>query len=191
MSISLKCPGCRSKLRLRGDLAGRKVKCPRCDKVLLVPEAEVEVAVAAEEEEEDDRITEAAAPRRKASSRIQREKPSSRGKRTMRQPREEEEEDDRRHRDDKGGKKGKKYKPCPKCGSGGAERVKWTAWGSFYGPAMFSHVRCPECDYCYNGKTGRSNLIPAIIFTLVPLLGIIGIIVAIFIMLQQRGRLPM
>src|SRR5260370_40420057 len=84
MSITMKCSGCRAKLRLRDDLAGRKVKCPRCAKVLLVPEPEVEVAVAAEEEEEE-RITEAA-PRRKAPSRIQREKPVSRGKRTMRQP---------------------------------------------------------------------------------------------------------
>jgi len=34
---------------------------------------------------------------------------------------------------------------------------------------MFTHVRCVNCGAAYNGRTGRSNLIPAIIFVMVPL----------------------
>jgi predicted RNA-binding Zn-ribbon protein involved in translation (DUF1610 family) len=86
---------------------------------------------------------------------------------------------------DRGGKKS--YKPCPQCGATGAKRVLWTAWGSFYGPAMFTHVRCPECGYKYNGRSGRSNLIPAIIFVTVPLLGILGILGGIVYMLVSRN----
>ena len=80
-----------------------------------------------------------------------------------------------------------KFKPCPKCGATGAKRVNWTAWGSFYGPSLFTHVRCPECDYCYNGKTGGSNLGPAILMVSVPLLLILGIIGGVLYMLKDRG----
>src|SRR5260370_159857 len=56
------------------------------------------------------------------------------------------------------------YKPCPRCGAGGATRVTWTPWGSFYGPALLTHVRCPGCGYAYNGRTGRSNVVGVIFF---------------------------
>jgi serine/threonine-protein kinase len=79
------------------------------------------------------------------------------------------------------------YKPCPQCGATHAAKVRWTVWGSFYGPPLFTHVRCPECSCCYNGKTGRSNMIPAILFVTVPLLGILGTIAGIAWMLYQRG----
>ena len=35
--------------------------------------------------------------------------------------------------------------------------------------------RCPECGYAYNGRSGRSNLLPAIIFVTLPLLFILAI----------------
>jgi hypothetical protein len=63
----------------------------------------------------------------------------------------------------------------------------WTSWGSFYGPALLSHVCCPECGTCYNGRTGRSNIIGIIFFVAVPLIGIIGICVGIYILLKQRN----
>src|SRR4051794_36028198 len=40
MAISLQCPGCRSSLKLGDGLAGARVKCPRCQKFVHVPEAE-------------------------------------------------------------------------------------------------------------------------------------------------------
>jgi predicted Zn finger-like uncharacterized protein len=149
MILSIRCPGCKTTLRVRSELAGKKVRCPKCGKVVPVPK---------EEEEELVPVTAAA------------------------EEREEEEEE-------RGARKRSKYVPCPRCGAKGARKVKWTFWGSFYGPAMFTHVRCPECDYAYNGRTGGSNLIPAIVFVTVPLLGILalfGVIIYIFI---SRGRL--
>src|SRR5262249_458952 len=56
-----------------------------------------------------------------------------------------------------------------------------------YGPAMFTHVRCRDCGYCYNGKTGGSNLIPAVIFVAVPLIGILGILGGLAYVVFLRG----
>jgi DNA-directed RNA polymerase subunit RPC12/RpoP len=80
------------------------------------------------------------------------------------------------------------YVPCPRCGARGAERVVFTFWGSFYGPALFTHVQCPKCHYKYNGKTGKSNLIPAIIFVLVPLLLILAVIGGVIALAISLGR---
>jgi predicted Zn finger-like uncharacterized protein len=82
-----------------------------------------------------------------------------------------------------------KYAECPKCGARAAKRVKWTAWGSFYGPALLCHVRCQECGATYNGRSGRSNLIPAILFVSLPLLVIGGILAWVFTVLRERGQL--
>lgn len=81
------------------------------------------------------------------------------------------------------------YVPCPRCGARRSERVVFTFWGSFYGPALLTHVKCPKCYYKYNGKTGRSNLIPAIIFVLVPLFLILAVIVGLgfFVFSLSRG----
>jgi DNA-directed RNA polymerase subunit M/transcription elongation factor TFIIS len=138
MPTSVRCPGCQSTLRVRPELVGKRVKCPKCGKPVQVPAEEEEelVELTAVEEEELEEEEEEERPRRKAS----------------------------------------KYKPCPQCGATGARKVKWTWWGSFYGPAMFTHVRCPECEYAYNGRTGGSNLIPAIVFVAVPLIGILALI---------------
>src|SRR5215204_3932899 len=40
MAIHLKCPSCHSSLRLGDKLAGEKVQCPRCHKLVSVPEVE-------------------------------------------------------------------------------------------------------------------------------------------------------
>ncbi len=184
MSITLKCHGCHTTLRVGDKLAGRKVKCPRCQVVLVVPEDEEAEAVVAE--------VAPARPRTGKTGRIQAAQPVARRKHGIRtEPVEDEELSPRERR---GGRKGGRddkadtlYKPCPQCGAEEPKKVKWTAWGSFYGPALFNHVRCLECGYCYNGKTGRSNLIPAIIFVAVPLMGILGIIGAIVFMLFKRG----
>jgi hypothetical protein len=82
------------------------------------------------------------------------------------------------------------YAPCPKCGARRSERVVFTFWGSFYGPALLSHVQCPKCYYKYNGKTGRSNLIPAIFFVLVPLILILAVIGGLVFLVISLGRGP-
>src|SRR4051794_4199441 len=43
MPVTLTCSGCNSSLRVRDDLAGKKVKCPRCAHLILVPAREEDV----------------------------------------------------------------------------------------------------------------------------------------------------
>lgn len=57
--------------------------------------------------------------------------------------------------------------PCPKCGSTSAKKVNYTWWGGFIGPKMFNHVRCTQCHTTYNARTGRSNVLPVIIYNVV------------------------
>jgi DNA-directed RNA polymerase subunit M/transcription elongation factor TFIIS len=82
----------------------------------------------------------------------------------------------------------KQYAACPKCGAEDPKRIKWTAWGSFYGPALLCHVRCRECGHAYNGRSGRSNLIPAILFVSLPLAVIAGLLIWVFMVLRERGH---
>jgi predicted Zn finger-like uncharacterized protein len=179
MPATINCPGCQSPLRLRDELAGKKIKCPRCGHVLTVPD--VEVAEVVEEASPADITAEPPAPKARAESAATRPCPEcgERIARTAQKCRyckavldddEEDEEDERPIR------RRSQFKPCPRCGERDATRVMWTPWGSFYGPALFTHVRCPGCGYKYNGRTGRSNLIPAIIFVTVPLVLILAII---------------
>jgi DNA-directed RNA polymerase subunit RPC12/RpoP len=42
LAITLKCTGCQNSFRLRDEMAGRKVRCPECEAVLVVPVAESE-----------------------------------------------------------------------------------------------------------------------------------------------------
>jgi hypothetical protein len=172
---------------VRDDLAGKKVKCPRCQTILVVPAEQEEVAVGAPARKAGAQ----ARPHTGKTGRIQAAEPVARRKqgiRTSPGPDHDEAVSPSR-RNKKGDRGGRKYKPCPKCGAEEPKKVKWTAWGSFYGPAMFSHVACQECGYCYNGKTGGSNLVAAIVFVTVPLIGILGIIGAIIYMLIKRGHL--
>ena len=163
MPTKMNCPGCQTPLRLREDMAGKKIKCPRCAQVVAVPAAKLTML----EEVTDDAITADA--------------PSSKKAKKSTKTRKETENDE-----DRGGKRSK-YEPCPRCGEEGAKRVKWTPWGSFYGPALFTHVRCPACAYAYNGKSGGSNLIPAIIFVSIPLLIILGILGALGWYIHHMG----
>jgi hypothetical protein len=177
MAIDLKCDGCQSTLRAQDELAGRKVRCPRCRTVLLVHAQEAVMATADVE--------------KTARGQIQTAEPDARRNDAIRgEPAAPAEQGPSTGQADTAAQPGRKYKPCPKCGGEGAKRVKWTAWGSFYGPALFTHVRCPDCACCYNGRTGRSNLLAAIVFVAAPLVGIAAIIAGIIYMLIQRGRLP-
>jgi hypothetical protein len=82
-------------------------------------------------------------------------------------------------RDDEWGESGRRaprWKACPKCGRHRAKQVTFTFWGSFYGPALLSHVRCRDCGYTYNGRTGKSNFWPAFFFVMVPAVLLVAII---------------
>jgi hypothetical protein len=205
MPVSLTCTGCKCVLTVRDDLAGKKVKCPRCALALVVPEATEEAEFAAVEVIPDDRVSDEppdkprSRPRRddpdeedRPRGRVREEDEEDRGRRRRRDREEDEEDRGRRRRDrdeeeDDRPVRRSKYKPCPRCGEEDPRKVMWTAWGSFYGPAMFTHVRCRDCGYCYNGKTGGSNLIPAVIFVAVPLIGILGILGGLAYVVFLRG----
>jgi predicted Zn finger-like uncharacterized protein len=182
------CPGCGAPLRVREELAGKNVKCPKCAHVVPVPRppAAHEAAdvtpvgpppVAAEPKtaEAPEEVRPAGKPRmRECPSCGERNPVAARKCRYCRAWLDEDEPE----AEDRGPRRRRKtsYVPCPKCGARGATRVTWTIWGSFYGPAMFNHVRCPDCGYKYNGRTGRSNLIPAIIFITIPAILIAAIL---------------
>src|SRR5581483_10394388 len=104
------------------------------------------VARREEDDEEDDRPSRVRAARDsdRLRTRVRAEDDEDRRRpRRHHDDRDDEEEDDR--------DEGPRFKPCPHCGSRRADRVKWTAWGSFYGPALFTHVRCRKCGTAYNG----------------------------------------
>jgi hypothetical protein len=181
---------------VREEHAGKKFKCPQCSAVIEVPATDAEVTEIAEIAEN---VTEAApAPRR--------------GPPPLPRRSEEEEQDPRegpvtvcprcgeptpadgercrhcRARLDVPPKRRRKYVPCPRCDAPNPEPVSWTVWGSFYGPALFNHVRCRECGYAYNGVSGKSNLLPAILFITIPLLLIVGLVIFIIVLLINRGN---
>lgn len=211
MTVSVSCKGCKSSLKVPEQFAGKKIKCPKCAGIVAVPALDEEEFVAVEampqerikkavkrtaittrrdDDDEDDEEIVRRRTRIKAAPERVREREVERRSRFR-----EEDDEDRRsrrvRRDEEEDDRGKKsnYKPCPNCGARKARKVLWTVWGSFYGPALFTHVRCPECSTCYNGRTGRSNALAATIFVSVPLLGISAILGAVFFMLRQRGYL--
>ncbi len=182
MPREVNCPECQATLRIQDEFAGMKMRCPRCGGTFTPGEALLEATPV-------ESVT--TAPHT----------PNADAKRPA--PREEEEpcpecgemnrarakccrycktwlEDEE---DDVQVRRGGQWVPCPRCGARGAKRVTWTFWGSFYGPALFNHVRCPQCRYAYNGKTGGSNLVIAILFVSVPaflifiILGCLGFVI--------------
>jgi hypothetical protein len=172
MPLSVTCPACRGVLRVRDDYAGQEMKCPRCNASVAVPPpgpVEVQPADAvtarAPVPERDDNGPRATRACPACGQQIAVAARKCRYCRTWIEDDEDEEYGI-----------GSSYRRCPRCGAGGAQRVIFTFWGSFYGPALLCHVRCPECRCAYNGRTGRSNFIPALAFVLVPLLLILGIL---------------
>jgi hypothetical protein len=162
MAITVVCPGCGSQLRVRDEYLGRAMKCPKCagrvetGPVDAVPTDDEQAAVAPGK----------ARPKPPPVPQdIEEVRPAP-----ARRRREHEGDDERRPPGRYGG-----YAPCPRCGGTHAERVTWTIWGSFYGPAMLNHVQCAGCGYRYNGRSGRSNALAAAVFVMVPLALILGI----------------
>jgi len=144
-------------LKVKEELAGKKVKCPSCGIPVPVP------VPSAEFETEPSVVEEITASPMPPTAKAERVRPSKVEKEIRQEPI---------------AKGGSQWVPCPKCGATDPKRVKFTFWGSFYGPKLFSHVRCQECRTAYNGKTGGSNIVPAIGCIVVPAFLILLIIAA-------------
>src|SRR5262245_15330551 len=63
MAIQFQCPSCRSTLRVPDDLAGRKVRCPKCRGVADVVSSPVSVPAAASQALVQEKSNPAPAPR--------------------------------------------------------------------------------------------------------------------------------
>jgi hypothetical protein len=101
-----------------------------------------------------------------------------------RPPREDDDEDDDREVRPRKKKRKKRFAECPHCGCPGhADRVSFTWWGGVLGPALLCHVRCRECGYCYNGKTGSDNMVNIFLYVVIPL-GILGAVVLFVTLLR-------
>lgn len=81
------------------------------------------------------------------------------------------------------------YAPCPNCGQTNAKKVTFTWWGGALGPALFTHVKCQNCQTEYNGKTGqsnRNNLILYSVASFVILLCVCGSFAALSVILGSQ-----
>ena len=188
MPLTVTCPGCKAALRVRDEYAGKKLKCPRCAEIIPVPNGEAAPEAPTPLEVVEEHVAEVlpvaralpphgaqAEPVTAFEAGVPERRPAGPGRRGGDEAHEGRRPPGRRVRD---------YAPCPRCGTGGATRVTWTPWGSFYGPALLTHVRCPKCGCAYNGRTGGSNLVPAIFFVLIPLLLIAVIIFGLLVALR-------
>jgi DNA-directed RNA polymerase subunit RPC12/RpoP len=215
MAETVACPGCQVKLKLKPEYAGKKIKCPRCAHLIVVPSVagvtagrprpgapaklaprgapqkavtpKVPAAAAKKARppaDDDDDAVIAGPPTKKKRKSDMAPCPEC-GEPVdvaatkcphCKTPLEADEEEEYR-----------KWKKCPTCGKQAAKRVLWTFWGSFYFTALFKHVRCEECGTKYNGKTGKSNLVPALMCVSIALLLILGLAVLILWILSTRG----
>jgi predicted RNA-binding Zn-ribbon protein involved in translation (DUF1610 family) len=160
MPIMVACGGCGAQLRVRDEYLGRAMKCPKCGQMVRTHGSVEAVPL--------DKPMPAGQPgpvQLSAAENLPEVLP-------VRPRRHDDEVEDAPRSQGSFNA----YAPCPRCGSMNAERVVWTVWGSFYGPAMLNHVRCIGCGNKYNGRTGRSNLVAATIFVMIPLLLILAII---------------
>src|SRR5262245_9080026 len=101
MPIPVSC-ACGRALRLKDDLAGRKVRCPTCGAVLTVPEPETELEVVEEEEAEGYELLDENAIQKRPRAANESEEEYSRSER-RRQAEERERREQRReeHREEK------------------------------------------------------------------------------------------
>jgi predicted RNA-binding Zn-ribbon protein involved in translation (DUF1610 family) len=162
MANMVACTGCGAQLRVRDEYLGRAMQCPKCGQ-------QVQTLNPLEAPPPSDAMP---VPHSIPTVLPARKPP----------PRDQEDDDRRALREYSA------FAPCPRCGSTNSERVVWTVWGSFYGPAMLNHVRCLSCGNKYNGRSGRSNLVPAAIFVLIPLVLIVVIIGGLFAWLWRVLR---
>jgi len=166
MPIDCKCAACGAGFRAKDEQAGKQLKCPKCAGAVAVP------APSAPAEDNPFAFDELDRPRPKAQAPPPPpvEKPAPVEKPKL-------------------AKTPGTCAPCPHCGAQDAKKVKWTWWGSWYGPALFHSVRCLECGGGFNGKTGGTNLVPMLLFVTIPAVLIVVVLVVIWFSLKQKGLL--
>jgi hypothetical protein len=207
MALEVPCPACKAPLHVREEYVGKQLRCPRCAAVLTVPAGPTPAAEPRELVRPVARVVPPPVPADPPAAgavvdpndvaevlpaptrRCPRcgETIAARANRCRYCRAWLDEDDDEEEEEYQVRRRRASYKPCPRCGAGGPERVTWTPWGSFYGPALFTHVRCRECGYGYNGRTGRSNMVPAVIMVTVPAVLIVAIIVGLLFVLGVFG----
>lgn len=69
--------------------------------------------------------------------------------------------------------------PCPNCGSTHVEMPSFTWWGGAVGQKLLNHVKCQDCSYTYNAKTGKSNTTAIVIYQVVALVIVLGLLYAL------------
>jgi predicted Zn finger-like uncharacterized protein len=177
MANIMACKSCGSQLRVRDEYLGRAMKCPKCGQTIQ-PGVEVDADVREVQPAPGPIHEVRAGPRPVVLQPVDDDVPEVRPKKRQREAgwagEGEGEVDVRRRKPVPGG-----YAPCPKCGNTDAERVIFTFWGSFHITNLVCHVQCPSCGTCYNGRTGRSNFLVALLCVMIPLLLIIGVIGAL------------
>lgn len=77
MAISLACPACSGKLKVADNLAGKKIKCPKCSAIFPVPAQEVEAITAEVLPDEPENIDEEDLPRPRRATRDIRRDPAA------------------------------------------------------------------------------------------------------------------
>ena len=141
MSATMNCPGCQTPLRMRDEMAGKKIKCPRCAQVVTVPALEVQTL---EEVSSAEEIT-ADPPAPKSTKEPAGTRPcpacgeriSVTARRCRHCQADVVDEDDAEDDEDVSIRARSKYKPCPRCGE--------TAPNGWYGrPGAVSTV--PPCS---------------------------------------------
>jgi predicted Zn finger-like uncharacterized protein len=140
--VRVRCPECGAGVRVEATALGQWVKCPECaDRFRARADAAKSKPPAARDERDDD-------------------DDRDRG-RSRRREREYDEDED----DDYPAPRDGEPEPgtCPECGCRRSVKVSYTWWGGLVGPAVFSMVRCTDCDQRYNRKTGRPVGAPQII----------------------------
>jgi len=73
------------------------------------------------------------------------------------------------------------YVPCPRCGNPYPQPVGYTLWGGFIGPKLLKHVKCHQCGYTFNGKTGQSNDKAILLYLTVPVVVLVLLLMACLI----------
>jgi len=183
MTIQFRCD-CGRQLKVKDELAGRRVKCPECSEVLTVPEEGGEAIQAArpaerakpqrrprdeDELDEDEQEDEEDRPRRKRGEAIQASRPAERGK-PRRRPRDEEEMDeDEDEYEDEEERPRRRRRPAVR-GSGRSRQNLYTI-------AVYQKVIL-VCILCYLGAVVFQFFIPPALRLVLGLMAVLVILTA-------------